>query len=404
MSVSPAPARGVLTITPWYGGVDGGVGVATETISHTLLSTGSRCAVIELKRDAVVPRVRRGRAGELIVGLCLRADTSITGPIRARVGYSVRRATAMGGIALLKARLDARVAHFHYVNDSYVTLFDICRRLGLATVLTLHGTDVNGVADGQSWTRVDRLLRAADAVTAVSAALCRTIVERSPETADKMAVVPNAVPVDIAAAAADASRYRAEPTIDLLFLGNLRAVKGPDILLEAMRLVSARIEKVSLTVAGTGPLRDQLEQRARQIGIDGLVTFRGRVSRDEAVALLRRSRILVIPSRAEGAPLVALEAQMLGVPVVAANVGGIPETVTQEGSGILCPPDDPSALAYAIVRLLGDETLRRRLGAEGRRRAATLFSPERIASRYLEVYERAIARQRVSPVVVAAAR
>lgn len=402
MSLSPSPSRGVLTITPWYGGVEGGVGVATETISHTLLRTGSRCAIVELARDTVVPRIRRGRAGELIVGLCLRGDTSLTGPIRARVGYHTRKATAMAGLAMLNARLDARVAHFHYVNDSYVTLFDICRRLGLATVLTLHGTDVNGVDDSQSWTRVDRLLRAADAVTAVSAVLSRTIVERSPDTADKMVVVPNSVPVDITAAARDASRDPAEPFIDVLFLGNLRVVKGPDILLEAIRLVSERIGKVSLTIAGDGPLQDQLMERCRQIGIDRLVTFRGRVSRVEAVALLRQSRIVVIPSRSEGAPLVALEAQMLGVPVVATNVGGIPESVTQDGSGILCPPEDPSALACAIVRLLGDEPLRQRLGAEGRRRAATLFSPEQIVSRYLEVYEQAIARQHVSPRVVAA--
>ncbi|HEU5479986.1 MAG TPA: glycosyltransferase family 4 protein [Candidatus Tumulicola sp.] len=403
MSIGSVASRGVLTITPWYGGVEGGVGVATETISHTLLRTGSRCAVIEMAADAVVPRLRRGRAGELIVGMCLRPDTSLTGTLRARIGYRVRQATAMGGLAMLTARFDANVAHFHYVNDSYIPLFAICRRLGLATVLTLHGTDVND-ADGNAWARVDRLLRAADAVTTVSAALFRTIVARSPEMADKTAVVPNSVPVDITAAAEAVPGHRSEPAIDVLFLGNLRVVKGPDVLLEAMQLVSARIGNVSVTIAGAGPLREQLMQRSRQIGIDHLVTFRGRVSREEAVGLLCRSRILVIPSRSEGAPLVALEAQMLGVPIVATNVGGIPESVTQDGSGMLCPPNDPTALASAVLQLLGDDALRRRLGAEGRQRAATLFSPERIASRYHEVYEQAVARRRAPPLLIAAAR
>lgn len=377
----------ILMVTPWFGGTAGGVAVATEGVVHGLRERGVPCVVVERLADGVLPRFRRGTAGERVIGLCVRPDPGRSASVRPRLAHDVRMAEAWAVCSLARMRFGLTVAHFHYPHDGYRPLFEVCRRLGLKTVVTFHGTDVNGTArDDPSWATTAELVAVADRVTAVSSALLDVVVDRIPAVAAKGIVVPNSVPTDFAAEASRADADGVEKDIDVLFIGNLRAVKGPDVLVEALHRVVRERPGVRLTVAGDGPLEEPLVRRVAELGLGGNVTFRGRVSRTEVIRLLRRARIVAIPSRSEGAPLVALEAQFLGVPVVASDVGGLRDEVAGEESGILLPPEDGQALAGAIARLLADEELRARFGDEARRRVRRAFLPERIAEQYLGVY------------------
>jgi glycosyltransferase involved in cell wall biosynthesis len=135
-----------------------------------------------------------------------------------------------------------------------------------------------------------------------------------------------------------------------LFLGRLSSEKGVDALLRAWAKVPAK-----LLVAGDGPEAARLRAMA-----PNKVEFRGTVSPDEVLALLRHARALVVPSTwHEGAGRVVLEAYATGVPVLASRVGALPETVQDEVTGLLLPPTDVEAWAQAALRLLEDSESKR---------------------------------------------
>jgi glycosyltransferase involved in cell wall biosynthesis len=156
------------------------------------------------------------------------------------------------------------------------------------------------------------------------------------------------------------NRMEFEPVItdpnatDLVFVGELRALKGVDVLLEAIALLARDGNRVTLTIAGEGPDRAAFESLAARQGMGETVRFVGSMPARAAFTLGRR---LVVPSRAESLPYVVLEAAAAGIPLIATNVGGIAE-IFGPAAADLVPPGDPKALARAIGKALqGDESI-----------------------------------------------
>ena len=142
-------------------------------------------------------------------------------------------------------------------------------------------------------------------------------------------------------------------------IGNVAALaphKAQDDLLRAAALVLARRDDVRFFVVGEGALRAELEALARELGIAARVVFTG--FRSDALDLLRAFDVFVMSSYLEGLGTSIMDAQALGVPVVATRTGGIPELVEDGVTGLLTPPRNPAALADAMLRFLGDEALR----------------------------------------------
>jgi glycosyltransferase involved in cell wall biosynthesis len=173
------------------------------------------------------------------------------------------------------------------------------------------------------------------------------------------------------------------PVGDVLVAGaaaNLEYWKGVDVLLEAARLVLAPLR---LEIYGVGSLRDELEAQARAGGVDA--RFHGFVS--DMSGPLAGLDVLVQPSRADNLPLAILEAMAAGLPVVGTRVGGIPEQVEDDVTGLVVEPEDPAALAAALDALAASPDRRRELGEAGRARAAERFSAEGIARQTVALYE-----------------
>ncbi|MGH3016651.1 MAG: glycosyltransferase family 4 protein, partial [Gaiellaceae bacterium] len=162
-------------------------------------------------------------------------------------------------------------------------------------------------------------------------------------------------------------------------VGRVSPQKGWDVLCHAASLVRDDRADVGFVVVGDG------EERARLAADPGCGQVRFLGYRPEASSLLAGMDLLAIPSRFEGLPLVAIEAMHAGVPVVAASVGGVPEVLGD--CGVLVPPEDPRALADAILALAGDGDRRAQLADAARERARELFSPERMAAETAAVYE-----------------
>jgi len=177
---------------------------------------------------------------------------------------------------------------------------------------------------------------------------------------------------------------REDTELRLVTPANLLPVKGHRYLFEAL----AGLERVSLDVAGEGPLRAELEGRALGLPVE----FLGAISHSELLTGLVDGRwdAVVLPSAPtpegdqEGVPVSLIEAMAAGVPVVSTSSGAIPELVT-EGTGLLVPPADPAALRGALEQLR-DTGLRRRLSAAGRGRVETEFDVDRVAARLGELF------------------
>lgn len=177
------------------------------------------------------------------------------------------------------------------------------------------------------------------------------------------------------------------------FVGRLEPVKGPDIFIDAARFVASRIPDVRFLLIGDGSLRARLEEKARAWGLESRVFFMG--WQEDVSGYLDELDILVMPSRNEGVGRSALEEQAAGVPVVASRVGGIPEVVRDNETGILFSPGDPAACAEAIIGLLSDSTKRRRLGAAGRSWVRKMFSQDVMADNFASLYRDVLAPRSV---------
>jgi glycosyltransferase involved in cell wall biosynthesis len=152
---------------------------------------------------------------------------------------------------------------------------------------------------------------------------------------------------------------------DLLICRNLEPIYDIGTAIRALAIVHRTAPDATLTIAGSGPQREQLVRQAAEAGLAASVRFVGRLDRDEIAALNRKSGIVVNPSLVDNMPNSILEALASGTPVVSTNVGGVRHLVTDERTALLVPPGDPEALAAAILRLIGDDALVARLRAEG---------------------------------------
>lgn len=269
-----------------------------------------------------------------------------------------------------------------------VALADIDRRV--ATVATRHLDLALGRGAGMRL----RLVRAFDRIVAPWPAVHARLAEAGvPES--QVADIPAVLDTDRLTPRREPEPIRRDlgagndPVV--LAVGSLVPLKGFDTLLEAVAVLTP---KPHLWIAGDGPERDTLSRLAHALAIGDRVKFLGR--RDDVADLMAAADAVAIPSRREAGGLVALEAMMLGCPVVASRIGGLALAVEDGVTGLLVPPDDPDALAAALVALLRDGGLRDRLVTAARRRVATPDrSPQAFAERHAALYRAVIeSRQR----------
>jgi glycosyltransferase involved in cell wall biosynthesis len=222
-----------------------------------------------------------------------------------------------------------------------------------------------------------------DAVTAVSEEVAREM--------PRARVVPNGIDIAMVCKDAAAGTDLVTPTSPLFVcVGHLRRRKGVDVLLTAAPLICNQMPHARGVIVGNG--EDAAELRALQREQAPNVELIGQ--RSDARAITARADVFVVPSRIEGMPLALLEAMALSRPIVATRVGSIPELLTDEVDALLVPPEDPHALAGAIVRLLDDCDLADALGAAARRRVERTAGIDTIAQAYAAVYDDALALRR----------
>lgn len=276
--------------------------------------------------------------------------------------------------------------HAHFIYPEGVVASRIGAELGIKVVSSEHAMWRPWLDRHPSVRRqVDRALPRISRITAVSETLRQSIVQLFGES----------VPVDVIPNVVDEEIFRAPRADDprdpnhLLFVGLIRHVKGLDVLVRALGHLLPEYPDLQLTVAGGSFYRayerDATEVRSlvQALGLTDHVRFLGEVAPPDVAALMRRSALLVVPSRRETFSLVTAEALASGTPVVATRCGG-PEEILTDDVGQLADVDDAAALAIAIESALGRSYDRAKL----RRYAVERFGMAAAAERLRRLYER----------------
>ncbi len=264
-------------------------------------------------------------------------------------------------------------------------------------VITNHGVhewqeggSLLGAAVPPAFRRVARL---ADVLVAVSDPHLREL-KTAGVTAGALRVIPNGV--DVGKFRPDLRSGRSAILAGLGFgggrepilvgaAGNLRPVKGYDILLEAAAVALRRVPHLRFAIWGEGPERQRLEATVSRLGLSGRVVLPGRIA--DPAPSLAACDLFVQPSRRESFGLAAAEAMACGVPVVASAAGGLTELVEDGVSGLLAAPGSAESLASGIAYLADSAALRDRLGAAARERIVNRFTLETMVRSYRVVYE-----------------
>ena len=271
------------------------------------------------------------------------------------------------GRGLRRALGAADVVHTHLVHADVLGALVRGRRL---LVSTKHNDDPFRTGPFRFVERA--ITRRAARAICITEALRRFNVERVGLPSSKLFVVPYGL--DEPPAAWRENELELPEGKLVVTVSRLVPQKGLNVAVEAMAGIDA-----TLVVLGEGPERERLGELARTRGVRLLLP--GRIG--DVAAVLRRADVLVHPARWEGFGLALLEAMLCGLPVVASRVSSIPEIVVDGETGVLVPPDDPTALAASLARVLADPG---DLGARGLARAKAEFSVASMAERTLAVY------------------
>jgi glycosyltransferase involved in cell wall biosynthesis len=313
-----------------------------------------------------------------------------------------RPKSALGPSSLVVGRPSFDLIHAHWVLPNGAPAALVARMRGLPLVVSLHGSDVYLAERAAPLSLAAAgTFRAAAAVTACSGDL-RDRAVRLGARPDSVEVIPYGVdpaafqPAPGAGATVRAELGLAPDTPLIVTVSRLVYKKGLTYLLEALPAILAREPRAVLAICGYGDLREELERRARELGVAASVYFPGQLERERAARYIAAADVYAVPSirdqkgNVDGLPNALLEGMAAARPIVASRLAGIPDVIADGQHGLLVPERDPAALAEAIGRLLGDRELAARLGAAARRRVLDDLTWDRTARRFERVYERAL--------------
>jgi glycosyltransferase involved in cell wall biosynthesis len=290
-----------------------------------------------------------------------------------------------------------QVINIHYPIDLFIYFGVLRWFMPLKLVVSLHGADI--FPGGQqrkhySWP-LQFLLRSADAVVGPSKAFLNDCISVFPFLTSKGVFIHNGIDID-ELKRQDGETAVAEKRQYLLCIAEHNQKKAIDVLLKAFAEVSRLHPTLKLCLVGDGPQRSENEDLANSLSLHDRVEFLGHCPRRKVAALLYGCRVFVLPSRSEPFGIVVAEALACRKPVVASAVGGIPEIIENGESGVLVEPDNPEALARALLAVLEDKDRRETMAAAGHARVLGLFRYQKAGGRYETLYSRVIGG--ISPV------
>jgi N-acetyl-alpha-D-glucosaminyl L-malate synthase BshA len=362
----------------------GGSGVMATELAKSLASRGHDVHLISTDPPF--------RLGEFHPGLRFHQVDTPTYPLFREPQYILSLANKVVQVA---REVDLDVVHAHYAVPHATAAFlarEVLRSRGGTrvpkVVTTLHGTDITLTGNDPSYSQIVTFsIEASDAVTAVSESL-RATTRNELGIEREIAVIPNFL---------DCAVHRRLPAEDLrrrfdaederirivIHVSNFRPLKRLTAVVEIFDRIHSKVPS-RLLLVGDGPELSTAHRTAHELGIAGLVHSAG--AQQEVLPLLSIADVFLLPSAQESFGLAALEAMACEVPVVASNVGGLPEVIEHDVSGFLHPPDDIDGMAASAIAVLTDADRHRAIAEAASRRVHELFCEERVVPMYVSLY------------------
>ena len=363
----------------------GGSGVVATELGKALARRGHQVHVISTETPF--------RLGEYQEGLSFHQVMTPTYPLFREPQYLLSLANKIVQVAR-EFRLD--VVHAHYAVPHAAAAFmaqqviaATGRRAAPRVITTLHGTDITLVGNDPSYSEIVAFsIERSDGVTAVSESLRAATASELGVTRD-IRVIPNFLDCDVYRRA-EAPTLRRRLTGEeahtrlVTHISNFRPVKRIEAVIDVFDRIRQHVP-ARLLLVGDGPELTTAYRMGKQRNISGLIHTVG--AQEEVIPLLSVSDLFLLPSAQESFGLAALEAMACEVPVIASNVGGLPEVIESGVSGILYPPDAHDAMADSAIALLTNPDQHRQMAQAARHRVLTRFCAQDVVPKYEEYYE-----------------
>lgn len=270
------------------------------------------------------------------------------------------------------------IVHLNTCLGESAIMFSMLRNIfSIPVILTMHAPHFGG----KMLSIVKKICNQADQICCVSQWVLREIGELIPEIKNKLNLIYNGLPL-FKVAPTPLSFF---PPI-ILLIGRLSPEKGFKSAIEAFSLFKKEEPSAKLLIAGDGIEYEALLKQVNELQLENEVEFIGRLNREEIPHTINRASLVVIPSYFESFGLAALEAMQMGRPVIASNVGGLPEIVSSPEVGSLVPPKNPDALYKAIRDVFLQPERAKQMGEKGRKIATEYFTIDQNVTRYEALY------------------
>ncbi len=346
---------------------------AVRTVEQ-LVRRGHSVTAVTLTSDISGMYGRYRAAGADVIGF----------PVDSLVGVQAIRAVRQMAAFFRKTRVDVVHSHDKYTNFLMVTA---ARLAGITSIASKRYT--------QHYERkhiyTDRFaFRIATGVLVNSVGVGHSAEMQERVAPSRITVIPNFVDDDLFLIGSERTALRRsfgidEDAIVIAIVAQLRGEKNHSVLLTAFAALRAQRPSLRLIIAGDGPERIAIESLVAELQMKESVTMTGHM--DRAWRAFSAADIAVLPSQHEGFPNSVVEAMAMGVPVIASNVGGIPDAVEDGRTGLLVAPGDAESLRRALVRLIDDEMFRRSAGESSRIKAGAEFRASAVIDRLELLYD-----------------
>jgi glycosyltransferase involved in cell wall biosynthesis len=373
----------ILQVTPFYPPHIGGIEYHVEALSRKLVEAGHEVTVY----TSNVPKTRKHEVVDGVEVYRFKCPFApLNNPIMPGLFFKLLRSS----------KFDIVHTHGHFHMSSNMVAFSTLLT-GRPFVLTTHGA----ILGYHGWKRAIEVvfnktlgvftLRAARKVVALTATQAEMMKDLGADPR-KTVVIPIWIEMDQLKPLGDAQSFRNAYSLGdrriVLFAGRLLPIKGLEYLIEARKFTrtSPVIVIVGDEAHGYPGTRQALQEKVKMLGLDEQVMFLGSFSREKLAAAYKAADLVVLPSLAEGLPLVLLEAMSLGKCVIATRVPGNIDVVKDGWNGVLVEPKNPRELAEKIDLLLTDSALREKLGAQARRDIEQNYSSQAVLDKILELY------------------
>jgi glycosyltransferase involved in cell wall biosynthesis len=364
-------------LVPWHPEAGGGQIIAYKT-SEALAHSGHKLHYLSIAPEGYERRVDWGEVEYAPRGLGLLEALRLAPQLARSV-----------------PRNDYDVVHVHLGGETigYCLAYALARRMGLKPrlAMSIYAPKAHALPRSVGEVITAFCCHSADLIFCLSEFSKRDISRAYHVPTSKLGVTYAGVDSAFTVNTSRRNRSHDDP-FSLLFSGRLNGPheqKGLDVLLKSLPQVLSH-HKVVLNIIGTGPRLPQYQALAGELGIREHVRFLGFVEHQQMPRQYQQVDLFVLPSRRESFGLVLAEAMACGLPVVATTAGAIPEVVEDGVTGVLVPPDDPEALANAVVSLLSDPQRMKAMGKAGAERVRERFTWDKVAERVIQGCERAL--------------